>query len=94
MRVFVSLIALAIFGFVFINALIPSAPNTPTQPVSVDNLQIPTHSLDFGVIWESDRFEHTMPVTNPGPTPAEVTAWTTSCGCLGVTPDRLTLKAI
>jgi hypothetical protein len=55
-------------------------------------LQVPAAALDFGTVWESEAFDLPVPITNPGPMPVEIVGWSTGCGCVSVSPDRVSLQ--
>lgn len=44
-------------------------------------------------MWETDKFEWTIPVTNQSDKSVRIVRWATSCDCLGVEPASLDLKA-
>ena len=76
-------------------SFVTAKPGIP--PVALD---IEPRYLDFGEVWETDRFEWSIPIRNREPHPVELTGLTGSCGCsvtestaLGIPPgETRTLK--
>ncbi|MBY0514781.1 MAG: DUF1573 domain-containing protein [Gemmataceae bacterium] len=54
----------------------PTADAPPTSVLVVDD-----RDLDFGEVWETDRFVKTVRVRNTGPVPVRVTPLNPACGC-------------
>lgn len=90
MRVLVYLALTAIVSTVGVRMLYPSR-TAVLSSVPSPRLDVPAAALDFGTVWETESHEHSLRLTNSGSAPAEVAGWSTSCGCVGVSPDRLTL---
>ena len=68
-----------------------SPPTVPAAPVSL--LTVPPERLNFGEVWETDRLELTLPVTNLGPEPVTISSWRTSCDCQNVEPQAATIES-
>ncbi len=56
-------------------------------------LTVPGESLNFGTVWESDRFGWTLPVHNPSDAQVEITGFSKSCTCVSIQPERCVLAA-
>lgn len=68
----------------------PPPPASPTPEVTPPvRLTVPPSDLDFGSVWETDRLEWVVHVTNPGAEPVMVSSWDTSCNCHAVEPPSL-----
>lgn len=57
----------------------PAPPETERPALTID----PRH-LNFGEVWETDRFEWTVPVQNEADLPLRVAPLNNSCGCVGL----------
>lgn len=78
-------IAGAFSGRAYFRHAQPAPPPAPEQPaLTVD----PAH-LDFGDVWETDKFEWKVPVTNTGSQVLVVDRWQAGCDCSAITPQSL-----
>jgi hypothetical protein len=64
--------------------------DTPVRPAE-PSLHIPAECLDFGEVWETERFEWMIPVENRGSEPVAVGGVAGSCECVAVEPQQFTL---
>lgn len=55
-------------------------------------LHVAADKLTVGVVWETDRFEWTIPIANRGPSTVAVSRVQSSCNCLIVAPDRFSIE--
>jgi hypothetical protein len=51
-------------------------------------LAIPDEELDLGRVWETDRHEHTVHITNLLDHPVTINRFVKTCDCLGITPGE------
>jgi hypothetical protein len=64
----------------------PAPPQAATCPLSV-----PPGELRIGQVWETDRLEWPLDITNDGDGPVDIQSFRVSCGCVKVTPPALSL---
>lgn len=78
-------VAGALSGRAYFRHAQPAPPPQAEQPaLTVD----PAH-LDFGDVWESDKFEWSAPVRNRTETALQVSAYSSSCSCVSASSSRL-----
>lgn len=65
-------------------------PSLTSEPIP--NLTIRHADLELCEVWETDRHEHVVHVTNPGAEPVKVTSWQTSCDCHKVEPENAIIQ--
>lgn len=58
-----------------------------------NGLVAPEESLDFGDVWESNSFHWTFPIENRTDKQVKILRLATSCSCVSVSPQSMTLKA-
>jgi hypothetical protein len=61
------------------------------KPKTAD-LSVPPELLSLGNVWESEEFALTLPVSNTGVTPLEISDFSSSCFCLKVEPRSFRLE--
>lgn len=61
--------------------------------VAVPSVALTATNLDFGEVWEQQRFPWTIAIANPSDTPAEIVRFGGSCGCFKFEPEALTVPA-
>ncbi|WP_162666105.1 DUF1573 domain-containing protein [Gemmata massiliana] len=64
------------------------APPAPEQTL----LTVDSSSLDFGEVWETDKFDWAVPVTNRSANSVDISRWGSSCNCTAVQPSSLRLS--
>jgi hypothetical protein len=58
---------------------------------SSTSLYVPPEYLDFGEVWETDRFSWTLPIQNRGQTDIHITSFGGSCSCAEVSPNNVVI---
>jgi hypothetical protein len=61
--------------------------------ITPDGLYIDPKYLDFGEVWEQERFEWTLPIENRAKVDAEISHFLASYQCLDLRPARLVVPA-
>ncbi len=70
----------------------PSAlPAVLAVVTEIDGVAVAPVHLDLGEIWEAKQHAHELPIENRTRQPVTITQFATSCGCISVVPDSLTL---
>ena len=70
------------------------SPPPSARPASSGSiLTVPPELLNFGQVWETDRLELTLPVTNTGPEPVSISSWRTSCDCQNIEPQAAAIES-
>ncbi|GIW92658.1 MAG: hypothetical protein KatS3mg110_0699 [Pirellulaceae bacterium] len=54
-------------------------------------LYIEPAALDIGSVWDTDRYVHSLSITNRSSQPVTITGWYRSCECRSIEPERLVL---
>jgi len=84
---------LAIIAGIVSGRALWSGSQQPKPVVSLPpSIYVPSDRLEFGEVWESDRFEWTFPIENRGTHPVAVTGIAGSCQCTTVEPQQFTLE--
>jgi len=69
-------------GFVLYQSTVSS--RSASQPVA--KFSVPEESLQVGTVWEDERFQTSIPVTNNEPFSVDVASFSASCDCLSIEP--------
>lgn len=67
------------------------SPELPPRFQSIGGLRVLQSDLDMGEVWEAKAFVCRLPIENETAGSITVTGFATSCGCLEVEPQSLTL---
>ena len=54
-------------------------------------LLIPKESLNFGTVWEEEKFSWTVPIENHEAESVEIESFSSSCSCLSIKPKSLVI---
>ncbi len=71
---------------------IVESPPTPQSSEALP-LSVPAGKLDFGEVWEDEKFVLTLPITNRGSEALKIRQFVASCGCMGIEPKSLEIAA-
>ncbi len=67
--------------------------STNPSRTQVPNIVVSPADLDFGVVWENERFVWTIEVENREPETIEIDGVTTTCNCSSSDSNRITIPA-
>jgi len=63
-----------------------------TSQATVPILHVPAAKLTFGELWETNRFDWTIPIENLSSSTVTISRVQSSCNCLIVAPDRFSIE--
>jgi hypothetical protein len=81
---FMAVMLFAVAGAGFLAGTVP--------PHSERALGISLDGLDFGEVWEQQRFQHTFSIKNASPRSVRIASIQTGCGCMSIDPKSLQLS--